>query len=406
MRTLFWIIALFATAAGLVVAARYNTGYLLLVSPPYRIELSLNLLLVLLFIGFIAGYLLVRIIAGTLRLPARVREYRIARRHHKALATLTDALQNYFSGRYARAEKAAASLIKLGEHAGIGAIVAARAAHGLRAYERRDAFLAQAPTQTPEGVAIKAVTEAELLLDHRRFHEALNVLKDLPKKHTAVLRLELKAQQMAKNWDQVLKLTDQLEKLRVFDVGQAEQIRRHALSENLRRKAMDSQALEQVWQKIPAAERRDSRIAAVAAKSFISIGNCVQARQIIETSLKENWNSELAGLYAECPGEEAVKQIERAEAWLATHPNDAMLLLTLGKLCAQQALWGKAQSYLEASISIEPTFSAHLALAQLQEKLENTDAARKHYRESLELAITQLSLLGSGRRTAQDSSSS
>lgn len=398
MRTLFWIIALIAMAVGLVIAARLNTGYVLLVVPPYRVELSLNLLLIVLFAGFVAGHVLVRMVSGTLRLPARVREYRIARRHRKALAVLNDALQNYFVGRYARAEKAAASLIKLGEHAGIGAIVAARAAHALRAYERRDAFLAQAPTQTPEDIAIKAVTEAELLLDHRRFHEALNVLKDLPKKHTAVLRLELKAQQMAKNWDQVLKLTDQLEKLRVFDVGQAEQVRRHALSENLRRKATDSRALEEVWQKIPAPEKRDSRIAAVAAQSFISLGNCAQARQIIEASLEENWDSELAGLYAECPGDEAVKQIERAEAWLAAHPDDAALLLALGKLCARQELWGKAQSYLEASISVESSCSAHLALAQLQEKLENTDATRKHYRESLELAVAQLGQMSGGRR--------
>ncbi len=398
VRTLFWIIVLFAMAAGLVVAAHYNTGYVLLVVPPYRVELSLNLLLIVLFAAFVAGYVVVRIVSGTLGLPARVREYRIARRHKKALATLNDALQNYFVGRYARAEKAAASLLKLSEHAGIGAIVAARAAHALRAYERRDAFLAQAPTQTPEEMAIKAVTEAELLLDHRRFHEALNVLRDLPKKHTAVLRLELKAQQMAKNWDEVLKLTAQLEKLKVFDVGQAEQVRRHALSENLRRKAMDSQALETVWQKIPAAERRDSRIAAVAAQSFITLDNCAQARQIIEASLKENWDSELVGLYAEYPGDDAVKQIECAEAWLTTHPDDAALLLALGKLCARQELWGKAQSYLEASISIESSCTAHLALAQLQEKLENSDEARKHYRVSLELAVEQLRLMSGGRR--------
>lgn len=398
MRTLFWLIALFAVAAGLVVVAHYNTGYVLVVVPPYRVEISLNLLLVLLFIGFVVGYLLVRVIAGTLRLPARVREYRIARRHHKALLTLNDSLLNYFSGRYARAEKAAASLIRLGEHGGIGAIIAARAAHALRAYERRDAFLAQAPVLTPEETSVKAVTEAELLLDHRRFHEALNVLKALPKKHTAALRLELKAQQMAKNWDQVLKLTDQLEKLRVFDVGQAEQIRRHALSENLRRKAMDSQGLEEVWQKIAAAERRDSRVAAVAAQSFISLGMCAQARQVIEASLKENWDSELVGLYAECPGDEAVRQIERAESWLEDHPDDAALLLALGRLCARQELWGKAQSYLEASISVEPSCSAHLALAQLHEKLEHADAARKHYRESLDLAVAHLKQMSGGRR--------
>ena len=398
MRTLFWIIALFALAAGLVVAARYNTGYVLLVLSPYRVELSLNLLLILLFTGFIAGHLLLRLVSGTLRLPARVREYRIARHHRKAQAALAEALQEFFAGRYARAERAAANSIRLVEHAGIGAIVAARAAHALRAYDRRDAYLAQIPGLTPEDATVKAVTEAELLLDHRRFHEALNLLKALPRKHTAVLRLELKAQQLAKNWDQVLALVEQLEKRKVFDVGQAEQIRRHALSENLKRKVIDSHALEEAWKKIPAAEQRNGRIAAMAAQCFIALGNCAQARQVIENALKENWDSELVALYAECPGEESVEQIERAEGWLPAHPNDAALLLTLGKLCAARELWGKVQSYLEASIAIEPGYAAHLALAQLQEKLGNGDAARRHYRESLELAVAQLKQMGGGRR--------
>ena len=66
------------------------------------------------------------------------------------------------------------------------------------------------------------------------------------------------------------------------------------------------------------------------------------------------------------------------------------LLLTLGRLCALQGLWGKAQSYLEASISVEPTYAGHLELARLHERLGNTDAARKHDRESLELALAAL----------------
>lgn len=398
MRTLFWIIALIAMAAGLVVAARYNTGYVLLVLPPYRVELSLNLLLLLLSSGFIAAYVLVRVVSGALRLPARVREYRVARRQRKAQTTLLEALREFFAGRYARAEKTAASSIKLGEHADLGAILAARAAHELRAYDRRDAYLAQIPAQTPEDTVIKAVTEAELMLDHRRFHEALNLLKALPEKHTAALRLELKAQQLAKNWDKVLTLVEQLEKRKVFDVGQAEQIRRYALAENLKRKAIDSHTFEEAWQKIPALEKRDGRITAVAARCFISLGNGEQARRAIEGSLEENWDSELISLYAECPGDDAIRQIERAEVWLKGHPHDAALLHALGRLCANQELWGKAQSYLEASIAVEPTYSAHLALAQLQEKLGNSDAARRHYRESLELAVAQLRRASGGRR--------
>jgi HemY protein len=74
------------------------------------------------------------------------------------------------------------------------------------------------------------------------------------------------------------------------------------------------------------------------------------------------------------------------------------LLLALGRLCARQQLWGKAQSYLEASVALEPTYAAHLELAQLHERLEHADAARAHHRASLELAVAQLNRGAAGRR--------
>ena len=47
---------------------------------------------------------------------------------------------------------------------------------------------------------------------------------------------------------------------------------------------------------------------------------------------------------------------------------------------------------------MEPSYSAHLALAQLHERLGNADAARKNYRESLDLALAQLRTVTGGRR--------
>jgi HemY protein len=220
----------------------------------------------------------------------------------------------------------------------------------------------------------------------------------LPARHTAALRLELKAQQQAKNWEQALLLIDQLERRGVFDATQASQLRRYAHVENLKRKALDQRALEESWQKIPAEQKRDTKVAAAAAQCFMALGGCAQATQIIEQALETEWDSELAGLYAECVGGDAIRQIERAEKWLKMNPHDAVLLLVLGKLCAQRELWGKAQSYLEASISVEPMYSAYLALAQLQDRLGNTDAARRHYRASLDLAVNQLKQMTGGRR--------
>lgn len=397
MRTLFWVVAIAALAVGLTLAASHNTGYVLLALPPYRVELSLNLLLVLLASGFAVGYALVRVVSAMLRLPRQMREYRVARRREKARATLLEALQEYFAGRYGRAEKAAAASIELREHPGLAAVLAARAAHELRAYERRDAYLAQADAALNDEPA-RVVTAAELLLEERRHQEALDLLKRLPHRHTAALRLELKAQQQARNWEQVLALTEDLRKRNAFDPTQAQQLRRHALAENLKRKALDTRALEEAWDKVPSSDRADRRVALAAARSFIALGGCERAHGIIEQAVAAKWDSELVGLYAECEGGDTVRRIERAEGWLETHPGDCVLLLTLGRLCGEQGLWGKAQSYLKASIAVEPTYTAQLALARLQEKLGNADAARRHQRESLKLALAQLGAATGGRR--------
>jgi HemY protein len=64
------------------------------------------------------------------------------------------------------------------------------------------------------------------------------------------------------------------------------------------------------------------------------------------------------------------------------HQHDADLLETLGKLCVHLKLWGKAESYYEASLSIEPSAARHLALAKLLEQKGKMTAANQHYRAS------------------------
>ncbi len=398
MRWVFWILGLFALAVALALALRFNAGYVLLVSPPYRVELSLNLFVFGSLAAIALAYLLLRFVLGALELPARVREYRARRRRDDARTALLDALRAFFEGRYGRAEKAAAAVIESDEIPALGAVLAARAAHELRRYDRRDEYLARAGERAPDDVAMRVIAEAELLLEQRRFQEALLVLKALPEKHTAGLRLELRAQQQAKNWEQTLPLIDQLTRRGVFDAAQAVQLRRYAQIENLKRRALDRFALEDYWQKIPAEQKRDPKVAAAAAQCFTALGGGEQACRIIETAIEQEWDSELVGWYAECAGAATVRRIERAEKWLAANPRDSVLLLTLGRLCAQQELWGKAQSYLDASVALEPTCSAHLALAELHDRLGHADAARRHYRESLDLALAQVKQLTGGRR--------
>lgn len=401
MRGLLWVVALAALAIGITLLARYNTGYVLLVLQDYRAELSLNLAVVLLAGAFIAFYLLLRLLVHTLTLPARVREYRLRRRRQKSHNLMASALSAFLQGRYGRAEKAAAAALKLGESPAVNAVVAARCAHQLRETDKRDAYLDQIAASQPDERMLKDLTRAEFLLESRDHPGALTLLQSLrsgmKRPPVALLKLLLKAQQRVKNWDAVIGLLAELRKRDAMEPAQIEQLKRFAHAENLQLKASNPQGLRDYWDSLPGADQADSGIALTAARIFMELGDCRLAHGILETSLEQEWNSELVALYSECPERETVRQIERAEKWLPRHPDDAALLLTLGKLCAHAGLWGKAQSYIEASLSVEPGYAGYLALAQLHEKLNQGEAARVSYRKSLELAIEQLRSASGGR---------
>jgi uncharacterized protein HemY len=90
---LLWLLALAALAVGLSLAARFNDGYLLLVLPPYRAEISLNLTIILLLLAFVLFYACLRVVVLTISLPQRARRFRARRRGEKAAEAFRDALR-------------------------------------------------------------------------------------------------------------------------------------------------------------------------------------------------------------------------------------------------------------------------------------------------------------------------
>ena len=64
MKALGWLLALSLLAVLLAAVLRYSPGYVLVVVPPYRVELSVGLALTVIAGAFALGYLLLR--AGSL----------------------------------------------------------------------------------------------------------------------------------------------------------------------------------------------------------------------------------------------------------------------------------------------------------------------------------------------------
>lgn len=392
MRALIWLIGIFALAAGLAMLAGLNEGYVLVVLPPWRAQLSLNLLLLLLVLGFALAYVLIRLVRRTLALPSAVGQWRERRRREKAGVALRESLRTLFEGRYTQSLKFASAAFAADESPAMAALVAARAAHAMHDDTRYRIWLGRVADLGEEARVARLMTEAELAIDSRRFEEAAERLESLRlagHRHIAALRLSLRVASALRRWEDALRLTRQLRKHKALTDEQALPLLRRAHLERLQERAGDGPALVALWNEIPPAELADRRFIERALPLLAAVGQGGLARRTLERLLDEEWDESLARLYAHCgEGEgDPLACLSRGEAWLKHNPRDAGLLFALGRLCIVAQLWGKAQSYLEASLNLAPSVETHLALARLLEHLEHPDEAQGHYRAAAERVV-------------------
>ncbi len=393
MRFLFWFLLLAVAAVVVALAVKLNAGYALLVAPPYRIELSLNLLLMLLFAGFVGIYFVIRIISRTVKMPRSVRAWRRQQKLDRARAKQDSAVVALLEGRYGKARQQAEEALAIPGSSGLNAIIAARAALDVRDFDAVEALLDRADAQ-PSSLAVpRLMLSAESALERGEPQESLRLLDTLRKEagmHTAALRLELRALQAARRWSDIPPLLDHLVRRKVFDVAQAELVRISAQSEQLKLLAHDAAGLRDYWSRLAEAVKVHPKIARAAAKSFVRLGGEREAADILAQSLDREWDSELVALYGECHPADATRQLEQAERWLPSHNQDATLLRVLGTLCQRQKLWGKAQTYLEASLGVENTWRAHLALGEMLGRQGRDVEANAHFVAALKLATDTL----------------
>jgi len=390
MRGLISLLIVGVLAVALALAGRYDPGYVVLVYPPWRMEISF-ISFVLLVAGLVVGgVMLLRLAALTLNLPRIVREQRERRAARKRDDNFVGGIAAYTEYRYQDAEQSLGQWQGDDLRTGLARVLAARAAQEMRAVAQREHHLQEA---TQHGAELAAqLFEAEACLDAKDAAAALVAIsraKEIAPQHTTLLRLEFKARQLTGQWDEVERLLDLLMRSNALEQNVALQSRRVTYAENLKRRAEDDRGLLEYWKKIPSNFKADPWVARAAARAFAQRGGHDTALDVLEGALSREWHEELVALYGELRGSSPTRQIEQAEKWLRTHPRDAQLLLTLAQLCSVQQLWGKAQSYLEASLAIAPSAEGHVRMAEFKTQSGQPGEACQHYQKALALCRAQ-----------------
>jgi len=141
------------------------------------------------------------------------------------------------------------------------------------------------------------------------------------------------------------------------------------------------------WETVSKRFRGDATVRRGYIRQLARCGADGEAIALITQALKAEWDAELVLLFGEMRASDDVSQLAVVEQWLRQYDERPELLLVAGRLCLRARLWGRARSYLEASLTKRKSPDTLFALARLAEETKESDRARGLYREGLELAL-------------------
>jgi len=418
MRVALWLIALFSVAVAVALLAGSNPGTVMVFWPPYRIDLSLNLVLLVLVSMLVLMHLAQRAVSAMLALPKQAKRWRLLQKERAAHGALLDAAAHFMAGRFLRARKAAELVISYERalaHAGghlaqaaalkaVAHILAAEASHALQDTSNRHKHLNDALAEAEHGTTgvRQMLKEGGLLraarwsLDDRDAVASLAWLDQLPQgvaRRTVAMRLRLKASRLADQPAQALETALLLAKHRAFSSAAADSIVR-GLVLDLLAHTHETDQLLRVWQSLGSAQRLTPELAVQAAQRWLALkGEASLARSWLlpiwdrflksPSALSSTQKMQLVRVLeqslgqAEAPGER--EWLARIESAQLAQPQDAALLYLAGMTCMKRQLWGKAQALLSQAVKLLDDVGlrrqAWTVLAQLAEQREDAGAA-------------------------------
>jgi len=386
-----WLVLLVAAVA-LAVWLREHGGNVIVAVPPWRIQFSTTLGVLLLIGVFIAAHLLLRALTWLGAVPARLRYWRGQRARTRDHDAFERGWVSLAAGDYPQAERDLARLLaqtRVPRRKVMAALAAARAAHAQGQRERCQTHLTTAQDYMGHDPALaRAVvaTSADILLDAGQPTEALARLASVPEaaNHPHLARLQLRAHEALGQHDAVWNLA-------------REGLRRGWLARELAMPLIDRAGAQKllaataqgddtgwlaVWKAFKTEERVLPHIALAAADTHAAAGQPGDAARVLEAAIKQHPSADLLTAYARCDASQVSQRLAKAETWLAAHPDNPDLLCALATLCLTGQIWGAAERYLQRSLRQREDARAHALLGSLYDRLGRSAEASRHWQQA------------------------
>jgi len=421
--------ALFGIAVAVALFAGNNQAVVTVFWPPHRVDISFNLMALLLAGLFMVLYLASRALSAVFSLPVEARRWRAQQKERAMYGALMDALAHLMAGRYIRSAKSAQNALAQekslgvttdpsghpsGHSAGLASqlrslahVLVAESAQALQNKPLRNEHLqlalqnsaARHAQEVREGVQFRA---ARWALEDHDASVALDWLGQLPQgaaRRTLALRMKLRAARYGRQTLQALETARLLAKHRAFSPAAAQSIVR-GLALELLNDAHDPVQLQQAWASLDDSERAMPELGVHAASRLMSLnGDAALARSWLlpvwdrmmesRSELGDNLRIKLITVLEAGMDSLEADWLARIEAAQISRPRDANLQYLAGMACLSRQLWGKARQLLtQAAPALQDRLlhrNAWRALALLADQREDEAAAIEAYKRAAQL---------------------
>ena len=443
MRSAIWFLSLFSLAVAAALMAGNNQGTITVFWPPYRVDLSLNMVVLVLLAFFVTLHLGLRALSALFAIPGQAKRWRQQQRERNILSTLLDSLALMSAGRFVRAQKSAEQALLLqasletaaerpayaGRLKAISHLMAAQSAQAVQNTSERDKHFELAmqaaqereASDVREGLQLRATQWA---LADRDAQGAIARLEALPQgasRRTLALRLQLEASRMAGKTAVALETARLLSKHRAFSQASSRGVLR-SLALDWIAATHDGPQVISAWQKLDELERRLPEVACAASHRLMSLGGSpVLAREWLlplwDNMVRDPHNLSDVQQYTlvqvlkisfdAANGKPGLDWLERVESAQRLQARQVLFSYLAGVVCHHLQLWGKSAQMLRAALPrlVQADFqrSAWCLLAEMAQEQGDMEGACHAWKQAAlcqdrvvtgQLPVTELGLNG------------
>lgn len=395
MRLAILILLAIGLALTSVFVLRIDSGYVLIRAFGLSVETSaaVAIAMIVLFTG--SFYLVARLLARTITLPAVLRDIRGQSRQEKSQKDLVTGLLQLSEGQWAEAERTLSKRAHLSNTPVLHYLNAARAAQLQREYTRRDQWLEKARGSNPKAALALGIAQAELQMLMGELPQAsasLSQLRDVAPKHAYVLKLMFRVYLRMQDWTALVGLIPRMRRYNLlehadlldhcrdiypaFFVDAAE-----AIVAGEPQSDETAELVATVWADVPKRLKADPDVVAAYAQYLHAKQDDPAAGKLVHQALRQQWSETLVVLYGWLQLD-VEGQLNQLSQWRSAYGEHAALLLSEARLAIRSGDFSAAQPLLEASIRLQPSRESYELLGQVMEQLGDGTAAFIAYREA------------------------